>query len=42
MEWKLVIYVVFDHNDVSTPNQISRTVPVTVKNVLNQNAKSNL
>lgn len=42
MEWKLVIYVVFDHNDVSAPNEISRGVPITVKNVLNQNAESNL
>lgn len=42
MEWKLVIYVVFDHNDVSAPNEISRGVPITVKNVLNQNVESNL
>lgn len=42
MEWKLVIYIVFDHNDVSAPNQISRGIPITVKNVLKQKAKSNL
>ena len=42
MEWKLVVYIVFDHNDVRTSNQISRGIPITVKNVLNQNVKSNL
>lgn len=35
MEWKFVIYVVFDYNDVSVFNEISRGVLIIVKNVLN-------
>lgn len=42
MERKLVIDVVLDHNDVSGPDQIARGVPVTVENVLSQNADSRL
>lgn len=34
LKWRLVIYRIFNHNDICFSNEVPRCVPVTFKNIL--------